>query len=188
MQINFLLPSSPSDTRVVNAGKAEIRGLETDLTWLIAKSLSFTLNDAYLDAKMISVRDPNTGNDISSQYRFSEAPHHSYSAALDYTWSGLHWADLDLNCAYNYTSVRAGSSLTGDGDLTMLESHGILNLRAGLSDIKLLNGKWSMAAWVHNVLDDKYAISAVTQQPSSSRAVMWGEPRTYGLDVVYNYR
>ena len=187
IQINFLLPNSLSDTRVVNAGQAEIRGVETELTWLVTESLVFGLNYAYLDAKMVEVVDPATGVDVTSDFRFFSAPTHSYAASLDYTWPVFDWAAVVANLTYNYTDDRAGSNLTRSGDRTLLEGYGVLGARVGLSSMHFLQGEWSVAAWIRNALDEDYNISAVDNQASSSRAVLWGEPRSFGLDLTYRF-
>jgi iron complex outermembrane receptor protein len=187
IQVNFLLPNSISDTQVVNAGKAEMRGVEAELTWLVSQSLVFGLNYAYLDADMVKVIDPQTGADVTDDFQFFSAPSNSFAASLDYTYPAFSWANLDANLTYNYTSARAGSSLTSSGDKTKLDSYGVLSARLALSSIKVFSGEVSVAAWAHNMLDEDYNISAVDNQPSSSRAVLWGEPRSYGLDIVYRY-
>ena len=187
IQVNFLLPNSLSDTRIVNAGKAEISGLEAELTWLITESLVFGLNYAYLDADMKKVDDPDTGEDVTDEFQFYSAPENSYAATLDYTWPAFSWANIDANLTYNYTSSRAGSSRTSSGDNTKLDSYGLLSARVALSSIYALEGEWTVAAWMRNALDEDYNISAVDNQASSSRAVLWGEPRSYGLEVMYRY-
>jgi iron complex outermembrane recepter protein len=187
IQTNFLLPNSLNETQIVNAGKAEISGVEAELTWLVTESLVFGLNYAYLDAEMKKVDDPITGNDVTDEFRFSSAPDNSYAASLDYTYPAFSWANVDANLTYNYTSARAGSSLTRSGDKTKLDSYGVLSARIALSSIRLMNGDWTVAAWMRNALDEEYNISAVDNQANSTRAVLWGEPRSYGLEVLYRY-
>ena len=140
-----------------------------------------------LDADMKKVDDPDTGEDVTDEFQFYSAPENSYAATLDYTWPAFSWANIDANLTYNYTSSRAGSSRTSSGDNTKLDSYGLLSARVALSSIYALEGEWTVAAWMRNALDEDYNISAVDNQASSSRAVLWGEPRSYGLEVMYRY-
>lgn len=57
-------------TVVANAGAARIRGLESDVTWVLAPNLTFTAAGAYTDAKLVKpycgATDSGTGAPISN--------------------------------------------------------------------------------------------------------------------------
>ena len=46
---------------------------------------------------------------------------------------------------------------------------------------------FTLSTWVKNALDDDYVAFAFDNLPHASRAVQWGEPRTWGLDLKYEY-
>jgi len=48
-------------------------------------------------------------------------------------------------------------------------------------------GAFELALWGRNLADEVYEISAIDNLPQSDRAVVWGEPRTAGLDVIYRF-
>ena len=56
-----------------------------------------------------------------------------------------------------------------------------------MTDIPLPAGRLSISAWVKNALDDDYVAFAIDNLPHASRAVLWGEPRSWGLDLTYRY-
>ncbi len=45
----------------------------------------------------------------------------------------------------------------------------------------------NLAAWVNNFTDEEYELYAIDNLPQADRAVVWGEPRSYGLDLVLEY-
>ena len=48
-------------------------------------------------------------------------------------------------------------------------------------------GALDFALWGRNLADEDYVISAIDNVPHADRAVIWGEPRTLGLDVSYRF-
>ena len=187
IQINFLIGNSIADTQVVNAGRAEIRGLEADITWLASHALLLTLNYAYLDAEMKEVIDPDTGADVTDEYTFWSTPKHSWTAAVDYTLLERSWGKVVFGGSYNYMDTRNGASVSRSVPNTRLEAYSLVNARLGISSIPLFGGELQVSAWSKNLLDEEYVISAVDQQPPTTRAVLWGEARSSGLDLVYTY-
>jgi iron complex outermembrane receptor protein len=57
----------------------------------------------------------------------------------------------------------------------------------GIYDIPVLQGQLTLAAWAKNLTDEEYATVTMNFLPQADRAVMWGEPRTVGLDLIYRY-
>ncbi len=187
IQLNFLIGSSIADTQVVNAGKGEMQGAEMDLTFLASENLLLTLNYAYLDAEITEATDPDTGADVTDTFTFSAAPRHSYTAAFDWTIANLGWGRLGLNMSYNYMDDRAGSNRTATAKKVYLEDYDLFNARLGLYDISLFGGQLNVALWGKNLADTEYVINAVDNLPHADRAVIWGEPRSYGIDLIYNF-
>ena len=44
-----------------------------------------------------------------------------------------------------------------------------------------------MALWGKNLADTDYEAFALNNLPQANRAVIWGDGRSYGLDVSYHY-
>lgn len=187
VQLNFLLPGSIADTQVENAGEAVMRGFEMDVTFLAAENLLLTMNYAYLDAEVTAATDPNTGADVADEFRFTSAPMHSYTATMDYTVANWSWGRLALNLSYNYMDDRDGSPRTEVTQRVYLDDYDLWNGRVGLYDVPLFGGTLTTALWGKNLADNEYVVHAVDNLPHADRAVLWGEPLSYGIDLIYRY-
>jgi iron complex outermembrane receptor protein len=185
MQINFLLNGTIADTKVLNAGKAEMSGFEFDVTALLGDDLIVTMEYAYLDAEITEVID-SFGNNVTQRYAFSAAPVHSYTASADWTaWRGES-ATVHVNINTNYMDTRLGGGDVQKAD-TILRDYQLWNARVSLDDIAIAGGKVSVALWGKNLLDTEYETYAIDNLPQADRAVLWGESLSYGIDVVYRY-
>ena len=180
LQLNFLLPGSISDTRVLNIGNAELSGLELELVALPWYGLVCSLNYAYLHSEVDPVRDPFTGEQRA--FSFPNAPQNTASLNIDYRSPLGRAGQLAANLNYNYVDERDPTNET-----LYREAYSLLNGRLGLEAIPLAAGSLGVAAWVKNALDEDYVSFAIDNLPHASRAVLWGEPRSWGVDLTYRY-
>ncbi len=189
MQINFLIPGTISDTKTENAGRARMRGLELDTTWLATSALILSANYAYLDARVEEVLDAG-GNNVADLYPFTSAPRHSFVVAADWTVLERDWGALRAYATYNYIDERQGTVITEDRrGLTSIPAYGLFNARLSASGLHAgAHGSLDVALWGRNLADKVYPIAAIDNVPQADRAVIWGEPRSFGLDLVYRYR
>ena len=180
MQLNFLLPNSLSDTRVFNSGNATISGLELELTGFLGKDLLARFSYAYLDSEIDEVRDPFTGELRS--FGFDNAPRNSASLNLDYRLDPRSYGTWYFNINASYVDERRQHD-----ELLFIDDYSLLNGRIGLAEIPLRWGELSLSAWVKNALDEEFVNFTIDNRPHASRAVLWGEPRRWGLDLRYRY-
>lgn len=186
-QLNFILQGTVADTKVTNAGESEMRGFETDITFLATHGLLFTFNYAYLDAEVTKATDAE-GNDVADELVFFSAPEQSYTATMDWGIKQFDWGLLSLNVSYNYMAERNGGARKENVRNTYLRAYDLWNARLSLNDIPVgEQGNLNIGLWSKNLADEEYEITAVDNLPHADRAVLWGEPRTYGLDVIYRY-
>jgi iron complex outermembrane receptor protein len=179
MQLNFLLPGTISDTRVFNSGSAELAGLELEVVALPRHDLLARFNYAYLHSEIDDVDDPFTGEPRS--FSFSNAPEHSASFNLDYQFPPMALGTLGANINYTYTDARDVETIN------YIDAYDLLGARLTLSDIELAAGDLSIAAWIANALDEEYVTFTIDNLPHASRAVLWGEPRSWGVELKYSY-
>ncbi|MCC2601060.1 TonB-dependent receptor [Sphingopyxis yananensis] len=182
IQVN--VQSDPDNIRitdVLNAGKATIKGVEADLTLVPTKGLRFSLNYGYLDPQYDEILDA-TGKDISSKFRFNLAPKHSLAVEANYEIYDLPIGTLAANINYTmqskvYTSatISSGKYITGD--------YGLLNARLSLTEIPGLDGL-RLSAWGRNLTDKQYY---TMQFNVGAPAALFGDPRTYGLDLSFEF-
>jgi iron complex outermembrane receptor protein len=185
MQINFLLNGTIADTKVLNAGKAKMSGFEFDARALVGDDIIVSMEYAYIDAEITEVID-SFGNNVTQRYAFSAAPVNSYTASAEWiAWRGES-ALVQVNINTSYMDTRLGG-----GDVqkafTVLRDYQLWNARVSLDDIGFASGKVSVSLWGKNLLDTEYETYAIDNLPHADRAVLWGEPLSYGIDIAYRY-
>ncbi|MBB3047035.1 iron complex outermembrane receptor protein [Litorivivens lipolytica] len=194
IQLNQILTGTVADTKVSNAGEAEMQGMEMDVTFLATRDILMLFNYAYLDTEVTKATSAATGEDISDTFVFFSAPQHSYTLAVDWTITQGDWGRLNFNISHNFMDERNGGSrsfnVAKDGDKsrgTFLDDYRLTNMRLSATGMPLWGGVFQVAGWVKNVFDEEYHVTAIDNTPQIDRAVIWGEPRTYGLDLIYEY-
>jgi iron complex outermembrane recepter protein len=186
MQIPFSVSGSLGNSKQTNAGRARLRGFELDTLWAAADWLQLSGQYAYLDARVLEVRDIS-GNNVASDYPFPSAPRHSWVVAADATLLDSDWGRLHGLVTYSYLGYRKGTAESTHTLFAYLPAHHNLNLTLGLSDMPLGSGTLDVSTFVRNVTDEAYAIEAVVVFPNSDRSVHWNEPRTLGLNLAYRW-
>ncbi|MDX1505691.1 MAG: TonB-dependent receptor, partial [Spongiibacter sp.] len=186
MQLNFILAGTVADTKVTNAGEAEMYGLEADVTFIATEQLLLMMNYAYLHTEVTKASDVN-GNDVTDQFVFFSAPEHSFTLSGDYTVHQADWGRTSLNVSVNYMGERNGGSRAENVKNTHLRQYELVNARLSISDVAVGSGRLGAGFWAKNLLDEEYELTAVDNLPQADRSVIWGEPRTYGIDVFYEY-
>jgi iron complex outermembrane receptor protein len=181
IQINVASdPNNPAISDVLNAGKAEISGVEMDLTALLTDALTLNLNYGYLDTRYTKIKDA-TGNDISGNFRFINAPRNSYNASLDYQFPSLPIGDLSARVGYSWQedvySVASVIPAT-----YIIPSYGLLDARLNLSNVRLGKGDIRFGLWGRNLEDKSYYVFHANGGVPSA---IYGEPRSFGIDVTY---
>ncbi len=180
LQLNFQLPGTISDTRVFNSGSATLSGFEMELVSTPLYGLVCSLNYAYLDSEIDDVIDPFTGERRS--FSFPSAPRNTASLNVDYRLPLPGPGQWSVNVNYNHVDDRETSN-----PRLFRAAYQLLNGRLTLSGLALAGGQVTIATWIKNALNEEYVAFAVDNLPHASRAVLWGEPRTWGLDLRYDY-
>lgn len=188
-QLNFSVPNAVSDTTVANAGESTLKGFELDTTWLVSENLILILNYAYLESEIEPSRNP-LSNEIEDGFVFDSAPRHAYTAAVDWTlWQSMTAGRLAFNATYSFTDERNGGATeeftTFDADRQ--DDFAVLNARLGLYEVPVFDGLLDVAVWSKNLTDEDYSINNIHNLPQAGRSVMFGEPRSYGLDFIYRW-
>ena len=176
-------PSDPSRTDVLNAGKATVDGAELELTVLPLPGLELTAKYAYLNGDYDEIKEAD-GDDIADQFRYPNAPRHSYSVDLEYLFPPLPVGDLSARVGYSWQDEKYTSSSIDTGRF-IVDNYGLLNARLALSNIPLPKGSLSLAAWGKNLEDREYYIAHFDLR--IIQAAIFGEPRSYGFDLRYDF-
>jgi iron complex outermembrane receptor protein len=179
-------PNNASITDVLNAGKATISGAEVELSGRLTEGLTAALNYAYLDASFDKVRDAN-GTDVTSQFQFPEAPHNSYSVNLQYEFPATPIGVFTAMADYSWQSEKfsASNAKPANGSLFIIDDYALLNARLNLSEIPVGTGSLRASLWGRNLEDKHYYTSLFDLRVA--QGAFYGEPRSYGIDLVYQY-
>jgi len=173
----------------VNVPKKRIRGVEADGDIRPTDWLTLGASGAYTNAKY-------TDNivDLSSQTGIAgyTIPFDSYPDAPK--WTGSVYADVTLPMSedlgelvfhadlFGQTSSFFSSNSGSITPRTKLPGHSIANLR--LSWKEIMRSKVSAGVYVKNVFDKLYYQSGYVEGASGGfNTALWGEPRTFGVEL-----
>ncbi len=169
-----------------NAAGAEIKGLEVESTFVPIENLELSFNYAYLDAKFTEFfgltpgpdgTTPDfTGNDLR------QAPKHSASGNLNYTWQDVLSGDDSI---YLNVSARYVDDVFYDPDnnsRAVVDSYAVADVRLGYT---APSGKYKADLWVNNVTNNDYTTHAFSLTGGQRAYANVGKPRWYGMTLTY---
>lgn len=185
LQFTVLLEAGSSDTVIRNAGKADITGLEAEITAILSDNVTFSLDAGWLDSEYVEV--PALVDELKPVQQgdsLTNAPDLSYSANLDIDFPVTE-GSLALNVNYGY---KDDYSLFPGID-SVQESYGLLG--ANLT-YESADGSWRAALFGTNLTDEEYANIIMDIGGSIGGALGFrmaepGRPREYGLAITYNF-
>ncbi len=180
-------PAQPSLFNILNAGESRIIGAEFDISAAITPDLTISANYTHLDKDLKKVQD-GVGADVTEQYTLGYIPRHAFNISVDYVVSQVRFGELAFNVRYDYVDEMDNANLrqaVREGAVS--DSVKLWNARARLSEIPAMGGMFEVAVWGKNLTNRKYVGVATGEPPHSRRSVIWAEPRTYGLDVKFQY-
>lgn len=160
---------------VRNSGENESYGLEVDFVALLGRG--FTINGAYGYRKTDFDEEAGVGRSDGKN-----------TGRLSLVWgTGTQLGYLSARIDTTYTDAQEfSSSPFGNADERTL-----IGARVGLADINLGNyGQLRAAIWGRNLTDEEYKVYG--QDLGSNQGLgyagnSFGTPRTYGIDITYEY-
>lgn len=165
-----------------NAGEAEITGLEVDFEWLATEALmlsgGFGFNDAEYSSFIQTVN--GTATDLSGNTA-KNAPETTAALLAEYTIQIDNGMQVTLVGEWNYKD-EIHYDVDND-DNTLAPAYSLLNARVVLASA---SESWKVAAWAKNIADEEY-FSYLRDGPFGQQTGLYGEPRTFGFDVTFNF-
>ncbi len=185
MQLDFTDPNIITLVETLNADKtAEVDGAEVDLTVSPVVGLVVGLSYTYLDGDM--PLQPNPLGGPLRKFFVPLAPQHAGAMTLDYRFKPWHlgtlMAHIDMTSTDHYYYLPFGEQRT--------DAYTLFNARLTLVDIKLGQNAGTLKAsiWGKNLTDEEYIVDAFpVGNPPVSVGQAFGDPRTLGVDVTYNF-
>lgn len=213
LQISQVLerPNGSLGNGITNAGLADRWGAEAEIVIAPIDDLLLSLAYTYISGDFDEFANncaPAAGggacNANPEKYaKRQQFPSNQVTFGIDYKIAhlnnGVIVAHLDGNWQDQWYSVAQSTAVydtTGDRipDTPVLyenipiEERLVANARLSLEEVQAFNGTMRVALWSKNVFDQDYR-NNVTNLGNSlgSVAAMYGEPRTIGLDLTYEY-
>lgn len=169
-------------TCYINAGNAQSKGFETEITAQLTDSFRLSAGYTYTDATFKDVTPPIAASGVSSGEVLPGTPESSgnilgtYSRELNNGWL------LDINGSLTYSD----DSLSGIGNNqqdVVLPSYTLIN-----TSVSLTSDSWSATLFVDNLGDEDARLTALSE-------VSWGPlapsvarlPRTIGFRASYSF-
>lgn len=179
----------PAERDNLNIGDNTITGAELDLTALLTETMTFSLAAGYLDTEMGEESvDPGTGAPPTPLIDdLPYAPEFSYSVTLDYFRPIMNGMALEWHINYSYQDESESGIVVGTSQIN--DDYGLWDASISLSQIALAGGTVKVTIWGQNLTDEEYAISNIGAFAplGASEISPYGDPRTYGLTVSYQY-
>ena len=182
---------------IENVGTSKYKGVELDVTALLTDSFRVSAAATWLDHKYTKwidqdVSSPTYGQDVSNNRKLI-VPEFSYVVNLDYRFPdfGLP-GKLDFNVNFSRKdsqSTPIDTTVPVSAKFITTPKYELVNARLALSQIRVgpdNKGRLTVALWGKNLTDKKYHNFDLTNT-SADKVTTWGEPRTYGIDLIYNY-
>ncbi|MFT6285531.1 MAG: outer membrane receptor protein involved in Fe transport [Alcanivorax sp.] len=160
---------------VANAGEAESKGAELEISAAITSGLTGTLGVGYTDA---TITDTGDVPGVEKGDTILGVPDWTANGSLEYvfpisgSWEGLARADAN----YYGESTTAPS-----GEVRVRDDWTVLNLRAGV-----LNEAWEIILFADNVTDERANLSdnrSIAAAVPGRPRIITNRPRTIGLEA-----
>ena len=185
LQLDFTDPLALGVVETINISKpVEVQGFELELTVSPIANLVMGLTYSYLDSHMPLQTSPFNGS--LTQLFVLMAPQHAGALTVDYQFTpteyGILSVHLDLMSKDSFSYNPYGEQ--------RLDAYSLINGRLTLADINLGNRSGSLSAslWGRNLADEEYIVDAfAVGDPASVVANAYGDPRTMGIEVRYDF-
>lgn len=173
---------------LVNAGDANAKGFELDLTAAPIEGLTLGLDLGYLDFKYTKL-DPrfyNAGNKVVAQ-----RPPWTANLSTQYVTQPLFdEGRLSVAVDANFKAAHNGSANPDVRAYTFIPDVWLVNARIALQEFKVGSNKATVALWSKNLLDNKALEYPVALGPVAGTFIISGSyqaARTFGVDVTFQY-
>lgn len=193
--------NNPGERDFINIDDADIKGIELELTVAVTDEVTGNISYGYLNSNFGPESVTYLGLDASSPTGLSTrsdqltddlalAPKHSATISLDYSRPvpfGLFSANI--NAQYQSKTNSGVNEPTG-----YLDKRTLLGATVSLSEIQVGNayGEFKVLLWGKNLMDEEYFIGNIRQAAFDDLGFVdgvgtFGDPRTYGITLEYEY-
>lgn len=179
---------------ITNAGKAEMKGAELELTVLPIENLYLSFTASYIDAEYKEFEDEFINDQGESQLAdrtdepFAYLPEQGYSWIIQYDWDTSLALITPRVSGYYKDEIYLGldpAALAFEKEST-LDSYTIWNARIAIQPHQVEG--LEIAVYADNFTDETYYGSGIVNASNiGAVSAIRGKPRTYGIDFYYNW-
>ncbi|WP_372784750.1 TonB-dependent receptor [Phenylobacterium sp.] len=165
-----------------NVGKATVKGLDAQVTWLPVRGLTLNAGLGLLDTELGSFSTAGAAGVIivPKGNKLPNAPDASFNGQARYEWPVTGDWTAAVQAAAHYSSKVFKESLNtpslSAGSYWLLDARASLASRAG----------WEFAVWGKNLGDERYVTQATDDGLGMGYRV-FNAPRTYGVSVTKRF-
>lgn len=182
-------PNTVLITRVVNAAKARVKGVEADVTWSPTRAITLRGYYSLADAKYKQWLVPLVGGGVQDRkhFPFANVPKHSGGGTATFT----HDLEGSAGELLIQADVYAQSKVQLSDDNLVPEgiNPGYAIVNARLEWNKVMGSQVNLAAWVRNLAEKKYYTSGtgVASAGLGFTVKTIGAPRTFGVSARVDF-
>ena len=150
------------------------------------EGLTIAMDYSYMEWDLDPQPNP-LNNDELEVFDIPQAPKHSGTVSVDYDFEPFSFGTLILHADYIGQSSE-DMRWSPKGNLRR-DGRDLFNARIILDQINIGKDRGTLRAalWGKNITDQDYVSYSITNTGVNSISDAWGEPRTYGIELVYEY-
>ncbi len=181
-------PTQVLPTYAVRQSDTEGTGIEIEAAWVIDEHWLLGGNYSYLDTEFTDYQtfpgeDPVADNKKGEA--LPSAPKNRWNLFIQHSLPIANIGTLTTNITYHYSDERLPDDAIESADIPVIDSYEIVNARISFIDT---SETWEVALWSNNLLDEEWLLGVGgTGDAIGSAPVDRADPRTYGIDFVYNF-
>lgn len=167
------------ETRTTNAGKAEVYGLELELSAAPVTGLTLGAAVGWQKAKYLEFRTDVNGdgiNDDASYLKLRNTPNWTASANAHYEFPPAPWGTVSLNADANYQAEY--ESVTLNAPFSQGQERTLVGASIGWTDP---DENFRVAVFGRNLLDEVYRVSA-NSVAGLFNFTNYAPPRSFGIE------
>ncbi|MCB1676926.1 MAG: TonB-dependent receptor [Halioglobus sp.] len=193
LQVSQFQASASGATSVLtNAGEAEIRGIEFELSLIPLPGLLLDLSYGYTDfeyKEFITSINQVTGVAVDDADS-ADPPGPENTASLSVEYEFGHWDFGWLRGRLGLTYADEISANPFASKVASKKEHTLLDARLTMSEIPFGAGNVRISIWGKNLTDEEYILRGIDFGLASGlgfAGATYSDPRTYGVDFTYEH-
>lgn len=159
-----------------NAGESEISGAELEFTYTPGANLLLYGSLSILDGEYTDFRNATAAGADFTGNTTEKTPEWNFAIGAEYR---IPMGNGEFTIAPQYSYIGETFLQPDNGAFNVEDGYGVFNVRAGYS---ISDGRYGVYLWGKNLGDTEYKEFA--RQFQGSDQVLWGEPRTFGIEFT----